>query len=605
METDNFQVDLRSLIDLLARHLYSTPNVFVRELLQNAVDAITARRKLEPKFEGQIQIELVSGKRPVLIIQDNGIGLTAEQAKTFLATIGKSSKKGDAAREEGFVGQFGVGLLSAFLVSSEITVITRALNSNPHDGIEWKGASSGTYSVRQLNTETAVGTKVFIQCNEESLDIFKSDFLIEQCRYYGAFLPFEITFREGESVWEINSTPPWKLLKPRSFERSKALEVGESLFDRKFIDAFPLVSKKTKAEGIAYVLSTPTHAGSKQSHRIYLKNMLVTTKPDSILPDWACFIQCVINSQNLTPTASRESFQEDQAVVDFKEDMESCLSEYLLALGKSDPDRLKAIIDIHELAIKSLAIENDEILSLFWRWFTFETTQGRMRLGDFLDRNQSIYYIPRLEQYRQITQIAAAEDLAVVNGGYVYDSQLLQRIDMLTPDIDINVFEVEDLANRLTSLNPQETETTAGFVEYATSCLTDYHCFVEVSKFKPIELPALYVSSRESGFCREIETIKEEADELWSGILTNVTSEHESQRNATLYFNLNNPLVRKIILTEDFAVQRQAIEMLYVQSLLMGHYTLTRSEMKLLNLGLLGLIDLAIGNNSRQEKGNN
>ena len=96
-----FQVDLRGLIDLLSQHLYSGPSVFIRELLQNGVDAIEARCALDNDHAGFIELEVMSGEKdqpPTLLFRDNGIGLTEEESHQFLATIGMSSKRGAVAR---------------------------------------------------------------------------------------------------------------------------------------------------------------------------------------------------------------------------------------------------------------------------------------------------------------------------------------------------------------------------------------------------------------------------------------------------------------------------------------------------------------------------
>ena len=124
-----FQVNLSGIIELLSHHLYSGPQVYLRELLQNAVDAIQARRQLEPALVGEITVELVrDGSGPAtLVFEDNGIGLTEEEVHTFLSTIGLSSKSEDLAKRRGdFIGQFGIGLLAGFMVTDEIVLITRS-----------------------------------------------------------------------------------------------------------------------------------------------------------------------------------------------------------------------------------------------------------------------------------------------------------------------------------------------------------------------------------------------------------------------------------------------------------------------------------------------
>ena len=108
---EKFQVDLHSIVAILSQHLYSSPRVFVRELLQNALDAITARRQLEPGWPGGVTITV--GDDASVSFEDDGIGLTADEVRELLATIGRSSKRDELdLQREGFLGQFGIGLLS-------------------------------------------------------------------------------------------------------------------------------------------------------------------------------------------------------------------------------------------------------------------------------------------------------------------------------------------------------------------------------------------------------------------------------------------------------------------------------------------------------------
>ncbi len=148
--THRFQINLRGIIDLLSNHLYSRPEIFIRELLQNAVDAITARQQREPNHSGEITLAVTSprGKPPTLEVTDNGIGLTEDEIHRFLATIGETSKRDAEGRRTGdFLGQFGIGLLSCFVVSNEIVVVTRSVRDNS-PAVEWRGQADGTYAVR-------------------------------------------------------------------------------------------------------------------------------------------------------------------------------------------------------------------------------------------------------------------------------------------------------------------------------------------------------------------------------------------------------------------------------------------------------------------------
>ena len=151
-----FQVDLRGVVDLLARHLYSGPRVYVRELLQNGVDAITARRAVDP--DAPATVRLRPGPDGTLEVTDSGVGLTPAQAEELLATVGRSSKRDldlGLGREE-FLGQFGIGLLSAFMVADEIELVSRSATDPQAPPVRWVGYADGRYDLTVLPASTAV-----------------------------------------------------------------------------------------------------------------------------------------------------------------------------------------------------------------------------------------------------------------------------------------------------------------------------------------------------------------------------------------------------------------------------------------------------------------
>ena len=140
-----FQVDLRGMVDLLSRNLYSGPRVYVRELLQNAVDAIAARRALEPGCPQRVVIGLGRADgAATLTCTDTGIGLTAGEVDELLSTIGASSKRDELGLARGdYLGQFGIGLLSCFMVSPEIVVTSRSARGTGAGGPVGAGGPGG------------------------------------------------------------------------------------------------------------------------------------------------------------------------------------------------------------------------------------------------------------------------------------------------------------------------------------------------------------------------------------------------------------------------------------------------------------------------------
>jgi molecular chaperone HtpG len=592
----HFQVDLGGIIDLLSNHLYSGPEVFLRELLQNGVDAITARKQIEPEHLGTVQIETIRGKGSLpstLVVQDNGIGLTAEEIHQFLATIGRSSKRESLDRED-FIGQFGIGLLSCFVVADEIVVITRSIQPG-QQAVEWKGRSDGTYSIRLLDRDYAPGTQVFLQAKPGKESMFENEFVLETLKRYGGHLPIPVWVTSGALKQQINQAPPWQQrFSHEAAQRDAYLDYGYTVFGKRFFDAIPLHSNAGGIEGIAFVLPQEASLAARQTHHVYLKQMLLSERAEKLLPDWAFFVKCVLNTQDLRPTASRESFYDDEHLEAAREELGACLRNYLINLAKVDRQRLDQLIALHFLAFKSLAVEDDDFFEMFIDYLPFETSLGLMSLGDYLKQYPVVKYVDSVDHFRQVAGVAAAQDICLINAGYVHDTSLLEKLADVFPDRQVERLDVSELTNSFEELSLEEHDAAFDFLRTADQVLRRFGCEAELKKFLPDQLPTLYTIDSEAGFRRNLDRTREEADDLWAGVLDGLAASRGPVSSAQMCFNYQNRLVRRLVELNDKVLVRKAVEMLYVQALLLGHYPLRSEELKLMGDGLLGLIDLVI-----------
>lgn len=596
-----FQVHLRGIIDLLSQHLYSGPEVFIRELLQNGVDAIQARRQLEPTHAGEIALEVIPGRKgapATLIFTDDGVGLTEAEIHEFLATIGQSSKRGEFQPPGGFLGQFGVGLLACFIVSNEVVVVTRSMRESTHPAIEWRGRQDGTYAVKILGGDLPRGTQVYLTCKPGSEGFFEPDRVRQLVRHFGGLLPVRIRFLEGQSNQILNPDgPPWaRRFRSKAQERKALLDFGQQLFETAFFDVIPLQSDAGRVEGVAFVLPYSPSLAHKRTHRVYLKNMLLSESAEGLLPEWAFFVKCVVNAQDLRPTASREAFYEDATLEAARDALGQCLREYLIALSQDEPERLHRLIALHHLSMKALAVQDDEFYRLIIDFLPFETTMGSMTLKEFQRDNPVIRYVPNHDQYRQIAGVAAAQGDGVIDGGYVYDAELLERYGELFPEACVEAVDAASLAQSFEELSLEEQDRTFELIRQADQALRPYHCATDIKKFLPQELPALYHSSREGDFLRSVERSKDVADEMWSGVLSNLAGRVSAAVHSNLFFNLRNPLVQRLTKLKDTRLLNRAVQMLYVQALLMGHHPLHAKELALLTEGLADLIEGCLAN---------
>jgi molecular chaperone HtpG len=591
-----FQINLRGVIDLLSHHLYSSPGVYVRELLQNATDAIRARQLLEPGHTGTVRLELIEkqdGSPPTLLFSDDGVGLTEEEIHRFLATIGESSKREALAeRRNDFIGQFGIGLLSCFMVCDELLVVTRSVKDGGAT-MEWRGRHDGTYSVRPSEHPLErPGTQVFLVARPDAAEFFTAERVRQLATHYGGLLPFPILLTAGGSTERLNTEgAPWRRKYESASERRAALlAYGREVFGSEFIDCIPLKATSGDVEGVAFVLPFSPHYNAKQKHRVYLKNMLLSESAENLLPDWAFFVKCVVNANDLRPTASRESFYENETLAKARTALGQALRRYLTELAREEPHALRRLISLHAMSMKALALDDDDFYRLIIGWLPFETTQGAMTLVEYRRQSPTVRYVSTVDDFRQVARVAAAQGLCVVNAGYAYDTDLIEKLPHIFPDAQAEPFSAAELPQSFDELTLDEREMVFPLLKMAELALQPFRCDVAVKKFRPKEVPTLYSSDPEGAFRRDVERAREESDDLYGSMMDSMLTGAQGSDRPLLTFNFLNPVVRKLAGVTDRNLMKLSVEMLYVQALLLGHRPLNAQEMALLNQGLLGLI---------------
>jgi molecular chaperone HtpG len=587
----SFQVDLRGVVDLLSHHLYSSPRVYVRELLQNAVDAVTARRVGEPDAPTRIEIA-VDGT--ALTITDSGIGLTEAQVHELLATIGRSSKRDDLgfARHE-FLGQFGIGLLSAFMVADEVRVITRSATGGP--AVEWVGRSDGTYQINPGVRET-VGTTVTLAARPGGEQWFAPPTVVELARLYGSLLPFPVSVN-GEPV--SGAGPPWRQ-DDRPVGQRKADLVGyaQEMLGFTPFDVIDLNVAEAGLSGVAYVLPFPANPAEHAGHRVYLKRMLLAESADGLLPDWAFFARCVVDTAELRPTASREALYADALLESAREVLGDQLRGWLVGLARNDPARLGRFLEVHHLGVKALALHDDEMLRLVDSWLPMETNVGRMTMADFRARHGTIRYTATIDDFRQLAAVAAAQDMALVNAGYTYDVEIIERLPAVEQGLSVQRLDPTDLATRFSALEPEVELSLRPFLASAQRTMDKLGCEVVLRAFEPASLSVLYLIDRAAAFQSELRATRERVDELWAGVLS--AFDKPTDDRPQLVLNHRNPLVRRVCGLTDPGLIKLAVEALYGQALLLGYHPIRPADAALLNRSFLGLLDQAVPTEDRR-----
>lgn len=590
-----FQVDLRGVVDLLARHLYSGPRVYLRELLQNGVDAITARRTLDPAAPATVRLRT----RPdgALEVTDSGVGLTLTEARELLATIGRSSKRDlevGLAREE-FLGQFGIGLLSAFMVADEIELVSRTARGTGEPPVRWRGFADGSYELVELDAgaDVPVGSTVRLRPRRDLEHWLAHETVVALARDFGSLLPVDVAVEvdvDGATAWRRLSEPelPWRRAYATPEERAAAL----ARYCERTLGFTPLAHVDLDVplagiSGVAFVLPAAVPPTGSGTHRAYLKRMLLGPRVEGLLPEWAFFVRCVLDATGLRPTASREQLYADEVLLAARDALGESVRAWTLATLRERSPLARAFVEAHHLAVRALATSDDAMLDLVADVLPYETTDGQATLAEVHDAHGDLLYAPTVEEFRRIAPVARAQGLAVVNAGYVYDADLLARLAERRPGWGVRPLAAQDVDQVLAPLAPVRELELVPVVQAGNAVLAAHDCEIVLRTFEPVELPAMLLHDRAGDHERALSRTVAEADDLWGEVLAGFGS---TSRSRQLVLNCANPLVEDLLAAPAGTVRDAGLESLYVSALLLAGEPLRSREVTTMNASLSVLL---------------
>ncbi|GIG37210.1 HSP90 family protein [Cellulomonas pakistanensis] len=612
-----FQVDLHGVVDLLARHLYSGPRVYLRELLQNGVDAITARRAVDPGCPATVRLRpLADGS---LLVVDSGVGLTRAEAEELLATVGRSSKRDldlGVGREE-FLGQFGIGLLSAFMVADRIELVSRSARDPQAPAVRWRGHADGSYDLVELpDADVPPGSTVRLRPRRDLEHWLAGETVAALAAEFGSLLPVdvavEVPLGSGASAapvdevadappaadalpadgaprpghaWRRVSEPeaPWARAYPDEAARARALaRYCEQTFGFTPLAHVDLAVPLAGVSGVAFVLPAAVPPGGGGSHRVYLKRMLLGARVEGLLPEWAFFVRCVIDASGLRPTASREQLYTDEVLLATQEALADAVRSWTLRTLESSTALARQFVATHHLAVRSLALTDDTMLDLAARILPYETTDGTLTLAEVAAEHGQVVYAPTLEEYKRIAPVARAQGVAVVNAGYVYDADLLARLAARGPGRglgEVRPLGAGDIAQVLAPVTPERELATLDAVRAGGEVLRPLDTELVLRTFEPAELPAVLLHDRDGDHQRDLRAAMAEADDVWSDVLAGFAAPAAARQ---LVLNDASTLVRDLLDAPPGEVTAAGLRSLYVSALLLSGEPLRARDAELM-----------------------
>ncbi|CAI8818758.1 chaperone protein HtpG [Pseudomonas jessenii] len=500
-ETLGFQTEVKQLLHLMIHSLYSNKEIFLRELISNASDAVDKLR-----FEALAKPELLEGGAELKIrvsfdkdaktvtLEDNGIGMSREDAITHLGTIAKSGTAdfmkhltGDQKKDSHLIGQFGVGFYSAFIVADKVDVFSRRAGSPASEGVHWSSKGEGDFEVATVD-KAERGTRIVLHLKsgeDEFADGWRLRNIIKKYSDHIALpielpieLPKEVAAAEGEEQpaveWETVNRASALWTRPRTEIKDEEYQEFYKHIAHDFEN--PLSWSHNKVEGkleYSSLLYVPTRAPfdlyqreAPKGLKLYVQRVFVMDQAESFLPLYLRFIKGVVDSNDLSLNVSREILQKDPIIDSMKSALTKRVLDMLEKLAKNEPEQYKGFWKNFGQVMKEGPAEdfaNKEKIAGLLRFASTHGDDGEQVVGlaEYLARakegQDKIYYLtgetyaqvknsPHLEVFRKkgIEVLLLTDRIDEWLMSYLSDFDGKSFVDVARGDLDLGNLDSEE-----------------------------------------------------------------------------------------------------------------------------------------------------------------
>lgn len=452
-ETYGFQTEVKQLLQLMIHALYSNKEIFLRELVSNASDALDKLRFLSVQDDSlvsedsdlriEIDFDKEAGK---LTIRDNGVGMSKEEVVQNLGTIASSGTKrfmeameASQKKDANLIGQFGVGFYSAFMVASEVTVRTRRAGLSADEGVEWHSSGEGDYTITPVNLVRR-GTEIILTLKEDAKELVEGWKLRSILKKYSEHIAFPIMLPKvvaptDEDDRVVSTQPEWEQVNDATALWQKAKgDISSEEYDEFYKSIShdwnkPLTHLHNKVEGnLEYttLLYIPEQApfdlwdrDRRYGVKLFVKRVFIMDDAEQLLPSWLRFIRGVVDSADLPLNVSREILQSNAVVDKIRSATIKRIIDHLNALAKEDKEKYSKFWSAFGQVLKEGVIDdysNREKIAGLLRFASTTSDEQTVSLADYIARmpedQKDIYFItaetltaakgsPHLEAFRK------------------------------------------------------------------------------------------------------------------------------------------------------------------------------------------------------------
>ncbi len=547
------QVDLGGLMTVLGAHLYSTPAVAVRELVQNAHDSIVRRRIEDPGFAADAGRIEIHGDPAVgtLTVRDDGAGMTRDEVGQFLATVGVGYTRrlreevGDEQEDSDLIGLFGLGFLSAFVIAEQ-TIVRTASYRDGAGPVEYRSRTGEQYALLDLEPRD-VGTEVELQLAREHRGLAQRATIREVAERYCRLLevPVEV---DGE---QINAEPPpWRdtgAAAEHPVQRRRRRMDFAARMDPAFNPLCTLDVEPTPASdalGLLWIQDAATY-GSWDNRRlaVYVRGMLLDDDARELLPRWAGFVSGTVESRSLTPTASREDLQRDAGWHAVADALQEALVAGLSDVARNQPEAWTRVLHRHNEALLGAALADERLDALLADDLHVPTSEGDMTVRAMVEAGGGRAHVALGHGGFEEMRFRALKVPIATGTRYA----VLPFLRQWCQGRGVELVELGTRAGdrALFQRRPLDEEDRA----WLTEALAGERQEVVPARFEPAEMPFVLVPDRETELKRRLE--EDEARERITASALRLAHLHtetiDGTTDARLYVNVDAPAIAALL----------------------------------------------------------
>ncbi|HPP05556.1 MAG TPA: molecular chaperone HtpG [Spirochaetota bacterium] len=577
-EKGQISIHTENILPIIKKWLYSDKEIFIRELVSNAIDACNKIRYLsligEYKGElGELGLNIkIDKSNKILSFDDNGIGMTEEEVKKYINQIAFSgaeeflSKYKDNKEENQIIGHFGLGFYSAFMVSDKVEIKTKSYLDEP--AVHWINDGSTDYEIEECKRENR-GTEVILHINQENEEFLDENRVREVIIKYCNFLPYPIKLNDKV----VNDQHPLWLKNPREAKEEEYKEFYNKLFPFEMEPLFWIhldVEVPFRLKGILYFPRLRHELDSSKGRiKLYCNQVFVSDQAKELIPEFLTLLQGVLDTPDIPLNVSRSYLQNDPYVKKISEHITKKVADKLIELFNKERDKFEKFWDDISIFVKFGAMQNEKFYEKIKDIILFKTTDGVYKtLAEYKEKNKGI-----LKEKNGRTIILYASDekeqITYIN---MIKSQGAEAL-ILNTLIDVHFIQFLEMKDNTIHFARIDSDTHDSFVsEEKSSKIVDKDNKTFDDRVKELFESILKKDNQKDRIIIKAQGLKNDDT---AGIIVlseymrrfkdmNFTMQKNSDNDIfeehTLIVNSNSPVVKKIMELNEFSENREKVE---------------------------------------------